>query len=79
MACFLIACLFFTISWIFLALAREPADHDKVLEENPAPFWRGASRILKAIQTSTGFSGAHTFAVCDHGVCFLHCLRVTPL
>lgn len=45
--CFLIACLFFIISWIFLALTREPADYDKVIEENPAPFWQGASRILK--------------------------------
>jgi MFS family permease len=47
MTCFLLACLFFIISWIFLALTREPADYDKVIEENPAPFWQGASRILK--------------------------------
>lgn len=46
-ACFLIACLFFTVSWIFLAMTREPADHEKVIEENPAPFWHGAGRILK--------------------------------
>jgi MFS family permease len=46
-ACFLIACLFFTISWIFLALTREPADYEKVIEENPPPFWQGAGRILK--------------------------------
>ncbi|HLO18158.1 MAG TPA: MFS transporter, partial [Anaerolineales bacterium] len=47
MACFLIACLFFTLSWIALALTREPADYEKVIEENPAPFWQGAGRILK--------------------------------
>ena len=47
MACFLIASLFFTISWFALALTREPADHQKVIEENPAPFWHGAGRILK--------------------------------
>ncbi|HLO13309.1 MAG TPA: MFS transporter [Anaerolineales bacterium] len=46
-ACFLIACLFFIISWIALALTREPADYEKVIEENPAPFWHGARRILK--------------------------------
>jgi MFS family permease len=46
-ACFIIACLFFTISWIFLALTREPADHEKVIEENQPPFWRGAGQILK--------------------------------
>jgi len=47
MACFLIASLFFTVSWFFLALTREPADHEKVIEENPPPFWHGAARILK--------------------------------
>lgn len=47
MACFLIACLFFTLSWIFLSFTREPADYDKVIDENPAPFWHGAGRILK--------------------------------
>ncbi len=47
MTCFLIACIFFIISWIFLALTREPADHEKVIEENPPPFWHGAVRILK--------------------------------
>jgi len=46
-ACFLIAAGFFTLSWAALALTREPADHAKVIEENPAPFWHGAGRILK--------------------------------
>ena len=45
--CFFIATLFFTISWFFLAFTREPTDFDKVVEENPTPFWQGASRILK--------------------------------
>jgi len=45
--CFLIACIFFIISWISLALTREPADHAKVIDPNPAPFWHGAARILK--------------------------------
>lgn len=45
--CFLIAGVFFTFSWIALALTREPADYDKVVEENPLPFWHGAGRILK--------------------------------
>jgi MFS family permease len=47
MYCFLIACVFFTISWFALALTREPADYEKVVEQNPPPFWHGASRILK--------------------------------
>jgi MFS family permease len=46
-SCFLIACLFFTFSWGFLALTREPADYEKVIEENPPPFWQGAGRILQ--------------------------------
>jgi MFS family permease len=47
MYCFLIACVFFTVSWFALAMTREPADYEKVIEENPAPFWHGAGRILK--------------------------------
>jgi MFS family permease len=47
MTCFLIACFFFAISWVFLALTREPADYEKVIEENPPPLWQGARRILK--------------------------------
>jgi MFS family permease len=46
-SCFLIASVFFTVSWIFLALTREPADNEKVVEENPLPFWHGAGRILQ--------------------------------
>src|SRR5215216_7659880 len=47
MYCFLIAIIFFTISWFALALTREPADYDKVIEENPLPFWHGAAEILR--------------------------------
>jgi MFS family permease len=45
--CFLIACVFFTASWFSLFLTREPADNEKVIEENPPPFWHGALEILK--------------------------------
>lgn len=45
--CFLIASFFFTVSWVFLALTREPADHEKVIEEHPTPFWHGAAQILR--------------------------------
>ena len=47
MACFLIASLFFTFSWISLTFTREPTDYEKVVEANPAPFWHGAAQILK--------------------------------
>jgi MFS family permease len=57
-ACFLIACLFFTCSWIALALTREPADHEKVIEDNPAPFWHGAGQILKRDRNFNWFLAA---------------------
>ncbi|MEW6287759.1 MAG: MFS transporter [Chloroflexota bacterium] len=45
--CFLLAVLFFTISWFALALTREPTDYEKVIDEKPAPFWQGAAKILR--------------------------------
>ncbi|HEU0294257.1 MAG TPA: MFS transporter [Anaerolineales bacterium] len=45
--CFFIAALFFTISWIALAFTRELTDHEKVIAENPTPFWHGAINILR--------------------------------
>jgi MFS family permease len=56
--CFLIACLFFTFSWLSLAQTREPADYDKIIEENEAPFWRGAGRILKRDRNFSWFLAA---------------------
>jgi MFS family permease len=54
----LIACIFFTFSWIALAFTREPADHAKVIDENQAPFWHGAGRILKRDRNFTWFLSA---------------------
>jgi len=62
MLCFLIASLFFTISWFALALTREPADHEKVIEENPPPFWQGASRILKRDKNFSWFLTARALS-----------------
>lgn len=61
-ACFLIASLFFIFSWIFLALTREPADHQKVIEENPAPFWYGAVQILKRDKNFNWFLAARVLS-----------------
>ena len=58
MACFLLAFVFLTISWVFLSFTREPADHEKVIEEHPAPFWHGAGRILKRDKNFTWFLSA---------------------
>jgi MFS family permease len=57
-ACFLIACIFFTFSWLALALTREPADHDKIIETNPAPFWHGAAQILRRDRNFVWFLAA---------------------
>jgi MFS family permease len=62
MYCFLIACLFFTISWFFLALTREPADYDKVVEENPPPFWHGAGNILRRDKNFDWFLSARVLS-----------------
>lgn len=56
--CFFIAAIFFTISWVALAMTREVADYDKVIEENPPPFWHGTLRILKRDKNFNWFLGA---------------------
>jgi MFS family permease len=53
--CFLIASVFFTVSWFFLAQTREPADYDKVVDDNPPPLWHGAGQILKRDKNFTWF------------------------
>ena len=58
LTCFLIACVFFTVSWIFLAMTREPADYEKVIDENPPPFWHGAVRILRRDRNFNWFLAA---------------------
>ncbi|HXF85603.1 MAG TPA: MFS transporter [Anaerolineales bacterium] len=45
-ACFLIASLFFTLSWFALALTREPEDTEKQIPDTPSHFWEDAKRIL---------------------------------
>jgi MFS family permease len=45
--CFLVAGVFFIASWLALWQTREPADYEKVIKENPPPFWHGAAQILK--------------------------------
>ncbi len=45
-ACFLIASVFFTLSWIALAMTREPEDTEKVIPAEKTHFWDDAKRIL---------------------------------
>jgi MFS family permease len=62
MTSFLIACIFFSLSWVFLALTREPSDYEKVIEEHPAPFWHGAGQILKRDKNFNWFLAARTLS-----------------
>ncbi len=45
-ACFIIASIFFTLSWIFLALTREPEDTEKVIPKEKSHFWDDSKKIL---------------------------------
>jgi MFS family permease len=62
MYCFLIASLFFTISWFALAMTREPADYEKVIDENPTPLWHGAGQILKRDKNFNWFLAARVLS-----------------
>ena len=60
--CFFVATVFFTLSWVALSFTREPTDFDKVIEENPVPFWQGASAILKRDRNFDWFLVARTLS-----------------
>jgi MFS family permease len=45
-ACFLIASVFFTLSWFALAQTREPEDTEKIIPEEKTHFWDDTKRIL---------------------------------
>ncbi|MBK8619895.1 MAG: MFS transporter [Anaerolineales bacterium] len=45
-ACFLIASIFFTLSWFALALTREPEDTEKIIPEEKTHFWDDSKKIL---------------------------------
>ncbi len=46
-ACFLLASLFFALSWFALALTREPEDTNKVIPEEKSHFWEDSKKILR--------------------------------
>ena len=54
MYCFLIACVFFTISWMALAMTREPADYEKVVERIRLPSGTVPGKFSSAIEILTG-------------------------
>lgn len=76
--CFFIAAFFFTLSWVALAFTRELTDHDKVIEENPTPFWQGAGKILKRDTNFNWFLIARTlsqFATMGFSFYIIYALR----
>jgi MFS family permease len=46
-ACFFIASIFFTLSWIALASTREPEDAEKIIPEEKTHFWDDSKKILR--------------------------------
>jgi len=46
-ACFLLASIFFAISWLALAQTREPEDTEKIIPVEKTHFWDDSKKILK--------------------------------
>ncbi len=44
---FLLAGIMMAVSWGFLALTREPVDHEKQIPLKTAPFWQGTRTLLR--------------------------------
>src|SRR5688572_1319652 len=60
--CFFIACFFFTVSWVALAMTREPEDTEKIIDEIQVPFWENAKKILSKDKNFRWFLSARTLA-----------------
>jgi MFS family permease len=45
--CFLLAVVFFTVSWFALALTREPEDTEKIIPEKKTHFWDDSKKVLR--------------------------------
>ncbi len=46
-ACFILAFIFFSISWVAMSLTREPEDTEKIIPAEKTHFWDDAKKILK--------------------------------
>lgn len=46
-ACFFLASIFFALSWIALALTREPEDTEKIIPKEKTHFWDDSKKILR--------------------------------
>lgn len=45
--CFLAACVSFVVSFVFIALTREPEGRPRLIEGKPEGFWEESQRLLK--------------------------------
>lgn len=61
-ACFFIASIFLTLSWLALAATREPFDEEKIISEEKTRFWEDAKKILKKDKNFNWFLLTRTLA-----------------
>ena len=76
--CFVIAFVFFGLSWAALALTREPEDTEKVIPETETHFWDHARAILGRDANFRWFLGARflsQFAIMGFSFYILYALR----
>lgn len=76
--CFVIAFVFFGLSWAALALTREPEDTEKVIPETETHFWDHARAILGRDANFRWFLGARflsQFAVMGFSFYIIYALR----
>jgi MFS family permease len=84
-ACFLIASLFFTVSWFALAATREPVDTEKIIPEEKTHFWDDAKRVLSRDSNFNWFLSARIlsqFATMGFSFYIVYALRefaMTPV
>jgi len=53
--CFLLAVVFFTVSWFALAQTREPEDTEKFIPEKKTHFWDDSKKVLSRDKNFTWF------------------------
>jgi MFS family permease len=60
--CFILASLFFTLSWFALAYTREPEDIEKIIPEEKSHFWEDSKIILRKDANFNWFLSARFLA-----------------
>ena len=53
--CFLAACVWFVVSFVFISLTREPDGRPRLVEGKPEGFWKESQRILKTNRNFVAF------------------------